>query len=39
MMSLRNVNSDVALETLAGGSYIVRVRAGSANMTKRIMLK
>lgn len=39
LMSLRNVRGEVSLDAMAGGSYIVRVRAGAANMTKRITLK
>ncbi len=39
MKSFKNVQGEVSLESLATGNYVVRVRAGSSNMTKRISLQ
>ncbi len=39
MMNLRNIQGEISLENLPTGNYVVRVSAGSANMTKRFTLK
>ncbi len=39
MMNFRGVQGEVSLESLPTGNYVVRVRAGSSNMTKRITVK
>ncbi len=39
MMNLRNIQGEISLESLPTGNYVVRVSAGSVNMTKRVTLR